>query len=92
MSVRQTIIDKLTTRFEPTLIEVVDESQRHAGHAHHAGSAGWRQGGETHFRVRIATHHFDDLSRIAQHRLVMDTLDAEIKAGVHALRIEVVRA
>ena len=91
MSVRQTIVDKLTTRFEPQVLEVIDESGRHAHHKPHPGSAGWREGGETHFRVRIATRHFDGMSRLAQHRLVMETLDDEIQAGVHALAIEVVK-
>jgi BolA protein len=84
MSVRDTIIDKLNSGFSPDYLEVVDESERHRGHG------GWREGGETHFRVRIATRHFDGLSRIAQHRAVMDALDAEFKAGVHALAIEIV--
>jgi len=84
MSVRDTIIDKLNSGFSPDHLEVVDESERHRGHG------GWREGGETHFRVRIATRHFDGLSRLAQHRTVMDTLDTELKDRVHALAIEIV--
>ena len=83
MSARQTIIAKLTAKFAPAFLDVIDESNKHFGHA------GWREGGETHFRVRIATRHFDGLSRVAQHRAVMDTLDAELKDRVHALAIDV---
>ncbi|HTN60351.1 MAG TPA: BolA family protein [Devosia sp.] len=83
MSVKDTIADKLTHALEPTHLEVIDESELHHGHA------GWREGGETHFRVRIATRHLEGKSRVAQHRAVMDALAAEIKAGVHALTIEV---
>ena len=83
MSVKDTIADKLTRGFMPTHLEVIDESQLHHGHA------GWREGGETHFRVRIATRHFEGKSRVAQHRAVMDALDAELKDRVHALAIEV---
>lgn len=83
MSMRDTIIAKLTERFAPLHLEVIDESNKHFGHA------GWREGGETHFRVRIATRHFDGLSRVAQHRAVMDVLDAELKGRVHALAIDV---
>ncbi len=86
MSVRDTIEKKLQDRFAPTFLDIVDESHRHHGHA------GWREGGETHFRVRIATRHFDGQTRLAQHRAVMETLDAELRAGVHALAIEVVPA
>lgn len=83
MSIRDTIAEKLNEAYAPVHLEVIDESNRHQGHA------GWREGGETHFRVRIATRHFGGLGRVAQHRAVMETLDAEIKWGVHALAIEV---
>lgn len=86
MSIRETIINKLSAALAPDFLEVIDESERHHGHA------GWREGGETHFRVRIATRHFAGQSRLAQHRIVMDLLDAELKGGVHALAIEIVPA
>ena len=83
MSVKDIIAGKLTERFAPAFLDIIDESNRHRGHA------GWREGGETHFRVRIATRHFDGMSRVGQHRMVMETLDAELKDRVHALAIEV---
>ena len=83
MSAKAAITAKLTERFAPVFLDVIDESNQHFGHA------GWREGGETHFRVRIATRHFDGLSRVAQHRAVMDALDAELKGPVHALAIDV---
>ena len=84
MSVKDTLTAKLTDRFAPAFLAVLDESSQHFGHA------GWREGGETHFRVRIATSHFDGLSRVAQHRAVMETLSAELKDQVHALAIDVI--
>jgi BolA family transcriptional regulator, general stress-responsive regulator len=86
MSVRDIIINKLTQAFTPDYLDVIDESERHRGHG------GWREGGETHFRVRIATHYFAGKSRLAQHRAVMDALKAEIEGGVHALAVEIVPA
>jgi BolA protein len=83
MSAKDTITAKLTDKFAPAFLDVIDESMLHHGHG------GWREGGETHFRVRIATRHFDGMSRVAQHRAVMDALDAELKDRVHALAIEV---
>ena len=83
MSVRDDIARKLSEKFAPIHLEVLDESARHQGHA------GWREGGETHFRVRIATRSLVGQTRLAQHRAVMEVLDAELKAGVHALAIEV---
>jgi BolA protein len=83
MSVRDSIVAKLSDQFAPNHLEVLDESERHRGHA------GWREGGETHFRVRIASHRLDGLGRLGQHRAVMQALDAELKGRVHALVIEV---
>ena len=83
MSMTDTIRAKLTEKFSPLQLEVIDESESHHGHS------GWREGGETHFRVRIATRNFDGMSRVAQHRAVMSALDDELKAKVHALAIEV---
>ena len=84
MSVRDSIVEKLSQKFAPTHLEVLDESDRHQGHA------GSRPGGETHFRVRIATPQFAGLTRLQQHRAIMEALDAELKGGIHALAIEVV--
>ncbi len=83
MSASDTITAKLTAKFAPAFLDVIDESMQHHGHA------GWREGGETHFRVRIATRNFDGMSRVAQHRAVMEALEAELKSSVHALAIEV---
>ena len=84
MSVRDQIAAKLSLKFTPSHLEVLDESEKHRGHG------GYREGGETHFRVRIASPHFAGMTRVAQHRAIMDTLDVELKGGVHALAIEVV--
>ena len=84
MPVRDAIVAKLSAKFAPSRLEVIDESSRHQGHS------GSRPEGETHFRVRIASAVLVGQSRIAQHRAVMDVLDAELKAGIHALAIEVI--
>ncbi len=81
MSVADTIQRKLTERFSPTRLAVVDESHRHAGHA------GARPGGETHFAVAITSAAFAGLGRVARQRLVYDALKAELAAGVHALSL-----
>lgn len=83
MPVRDAIVAKLSAKFAPSHLEVIDESSRHQGHA------GSRPEGETHFRVRIASPALDRLNRVAQHRAINETLAAELAAGVHALAIEV---
>ena len=75
------IRDKLERRLAPSALEVVDESHLHAGHA------GWREGGGTHFRVTVVSRAFEGRTRLARHRLVNETLAEELAAGVHALAI-----
>lgn len=70
----------------PSVLEVIDESAAHAGHA---GANGLGRG--THFRVRIGGPAFAGLSRVAQHRLVYDALQNFTRAGLHALAIEIQR-
>lgn len=82
MHVREAIVAKLSAKFSPSHLEVIDESSRHQGHA------GSRPGGESHFRIRIASAQLSG-TRVVQHRAIMETLDAEIKGGIHALAIEV---
>ena len=84
MNTRDTIVRKLTDRFAPTFLDVIDDSSKHHGHA------GWREGGETHFRVRIGAPSLAGKTRLQQHRAVMEALAAELDTGVHALAIEVV--
>ncbi|MEO7108503.1 MAG: BolA family protein [Rhodoferax sp.] len=74
---------RLVQRLAPTWLEVADESYQHAGHAGANGS-----GFGTHFRVRVASHLFTGLNRVARHRLVYDALQDFIDQGLHALAIE----
>lgn len=86
MPVRDAIVAKLSNKFAPSHLEVIDESARHQGHA------GARQGGESHFRIRIAAAGLDGLNRVAQHRAINETLAEEFAAGVHAVAIEVLHS
>lgn len=80
--VRDRITRTLTEAFRPSSLEVVDESHLHKGHA------GWREGGETHFRVRIAAAAFHGKSRVEIHRAINNALKGELEGDVHALAIE----
>ena len=79
--VGQRITQKLTDAFSPLELDVVDESHKHAGHA------GARPEGETHFRVEIVSASFDGKSRIEQHRMINQQLAEELADRVHALSI-----
>lgn len=65
----------------PTRLEVIDESESHRGHA------GFREGGESHFRIRMASAAFAGLGRIERHRLIHRTL-GDIVPRIHALALE----
>ena len=80
------IEQQLRERLQPTLLEVIDESAAHAGHA--GANA---QGFGSHFRVRIASPAFEGKSRVACHRLVYDAMQNFIDQGLHALAIEIVK-
>jgi len=81
MATRDVITEKLSTAFTPQSVEVVDESHQHAGHAGH------REGGETHFRVYIVAEAFRGKSRLERHRMINAALINELRNGVHALAI-----
>lgn len=81
MTVAATIRQKLTQRFAPIRLEIVDESHRHAGHA------GAHPEGETHFTVSIVSAAFAGLTRLARQRLVYETLADELATRVHALSL-----
>ncbi len=79
--VGKTIERKLIEAFEPLALSVVDESAKHAGHA------GARPEGETHFRVDVVSNAFSGKSRIECHRMINTLLQAELADRVHALAI-----
>ena len=80
------IEQQLKERLQPTMLEVLDESAAHAGHA--GANA---EGFGSHFRVRIASPAFEGKSRVACHRLVYDAMQNFIDQGLHALAIEIVK-
>lgn len=81
MSVAATIREKLSRAFTPSRLVIVDESARHAGHA------GARAEGESHFAVTIVAAAFAGLGRVARQRLVYQTLAVELATRVHALSL-----
>ncbi len=82
MTRSQRIHSSLTEKFAPSRLEVVDDSHKHAGHA------GARPEGETHYTVHIVSPQFEGLSRVAIQRAVMEALKSEFDAGLHALSIK----
>jgi stress-induced morphogen len=87
MSVEKSIGEKLTQVFRPSELAVENESGKHAGHAGARDHLG-RVTGETHFRVRVVSSHFEGKSRLERHREVNAALKDELAGPVHALAIQ----
>ena len=83
MAVQAEIEQRLTTAFSPRELSVVDESEQHRGHA------GYQEGGESHWRVTIASGDFAGMSRIARHRAVHSALGSELVGRIHALALHI---
>jgi BolA protein len=81
MVVAERIRAKLEAALQPTRLELLDESAQHAGHA------GARPEGETHFRLHIVAEGFAGRSRVERQRLVHRILADELAGPVHALSI-----
>jgi BolA protein len=66
----------------PARLEIQDESAQHAGHA------GSRPEGGTHWQVRIVSEAFRGKTPVARHRMVYEALGDLMDRDIHALRIE----
>lgn len=82
MSVTQEIADRLEEAFAPSELSVVDDSESHRGHG------GYREGGESHFNVKIRSAHFKRLNRVARHRAVHGALGPDLIGRIHALALD----
>lgn len=80
--VKDRMTNKLAAALQPVFLEVIDESHHHEGHG------GWREGGGTHFRVKVVATAFAGKSRVETHRMINALLAEELAGGVHALAIE----
>jgi BolA protein len=84
MTLHDKIQSALNDAFEPSFLEVINESRLHAGHNPEAAATG-----QTHFRIRIASAALAGVSRVAGHRAVNDALAFAFDEGLHALAIEI---
>jgi BolA protein len=75
--IRACLVDALA----PTHLELEDESRLHAGHA------GARPGGDTHWRLTIVSPRFAGQPTVARHRMVYQALGELMQHPIHALAI-----
>ncbi len=74
--------ERLRKAFLPDLIEIIDESENHRGHS------GYRDGGESHFRIRMRSAALAQMTRLERHRAVHAALGADLVAQIHALSLD----
>jgi BolA family transcriptional regulator, general stress-responsive regulator len=82
MSVAEIMQEKLKKALNPTILELEDESFRHAGHS------GSNSEGESHFNLLIVTDAFEGVARVQRQRMIYDILADEMKGRVHALSLK----
>jgi BolA protein len=81
MSLEKAIREKLMIGLQPVRLDVINESEMHAGHRSSPGT------GESHFRVLVVSEKFVGQSRVARHRMVNQLIAQELAGGVHALAL-----
>lgn len=74
---------RLNDAFAPEQLIVEDDSESHRGHG------GWREGGETHFNVKIRAPGFAAMSRLQRHRAVHTALGTDLVTRIHALALDI---
>ncbi len=77
MLIQQSIEKKLTETFNPTFLQIENES-----HMHSSG-----RGSESHFKVTLVTEAFNGKRGVARHQAIYQCLNAELEGGVHALAL-----
>lgn len=82
MTAKDDIIARLTQAFSPSLLDVVNESHRHAGHSGDDGS------GESHFKVTIRAEVLAAMGRVDRHRAVQRAL-GDLNSRVHAIALDI---
>jgi len=83
MTISDEMREKLQAAFQPRELEIVDESEKHRGHA------GYREGGQSHFQVTISAEAFGPMSRIERHRAVHAALRRDLVGKIHALALQI---
>ncbi|MBD9361721.1 BolA family protein [Methylomonas fluvii] len=73
------IRQKLEEAFKPELIEIIDHSAAHAGHAGNKGGG--------HFHVTLISTQFEGKSLVQRHQMVYQALGDMMKDEIHALGI-----
>lgn len=81
MTAEARLKEKLLVALKPVRLDVINESEQHAGHRSSPGT------GESHFRILIVSDAFTGKSRVDRHRMVNAVLGDEVGGRIHALAL-----
>lgn len=76
------ITERLQKQFSPSQLDVIDDSDKHKGHA-------GAQGGAGHYTIVIASGSLNQISRVEAHRQIYQVLNDLIPHEIHALIIKI---
>ena len=82
MRATEQVIRERLAALQPLALDLRDESEQHAGHA------GARPGGGSHWQLTIVSEAFRGKSAVARHRMVYEALGDLMSRDIHALQIE----
>ena len=82
IKISTSIEQKLQKEFSPIKLIIQDVSEMHRGHA------GFKEGGESHFIVKIKSNYFKDMTKLEIHRFINEALKEEWSLGVHSISIQ----
>jgi BolA family transcriptional regulator, general stress-responsive regulator len=82
MMATERVIRERLAALNPVTLDLRDESEQHAGHA------GARPGGGSHWQLTIISEAFRGKSAVARHRMVYEALGDLMSRDIHALQIE----
>jgi len=84
MSTKDIVQEKIQASISVKEIDITDDSEAHRGHA------GYREGGETHFTVRVVSPDFEGLGAVKRHKMIYSILKEELEGQIHALAIKAI--
>jgi BolA protein len=84
MSIKDVIYKTIAESFMPEKLEIIDESNKHAGHA------GSHPQGESHFLIRISASAFAGKSRVEREKLLRKAIDTATPRDIHSISFEFV--
>lgn len=82
MSLQQSLTDQMQSLFQPSYLEVLNESHQHSG----------PKDAESHFKMTVVSAAFEGMSSIKRHQKVYGVLAEAMRGPIHALSLHLYTA